>query len=293
MALKWSRIAISFIISTTGVSALADPPILQTVEAIQRTNVTKADVIIIGDTNHELSTIRDAVAQSLPAFKQSNPSIDCLFIEADARMQPAFDEYARSKRPDYKGTIMQASEDQLSPLERSGAVKTNAATAFTESLLKAARSSSIRVIAGDIDFSSDLGDRIQAVSMVMSLGVSDEKTQKTAAQLIIDDRSQLFAQKITESKKSGLCHASIVLIGIGHMIKTFGDVPVVKIQDRVKASGLTISTLAAISGSCKTDKNPDKQKKLICSELASGKSFSALIVDRSADDDPLFAIIGK
>lgn len=289
---KLPRIAIAIIISTVCLSVLADPPILTTASAIQKTDASRADVIIIGDTNHELSTIRDAVAQSLPIFKESNPSLDCLFLEVDSRMQPAFDKYERAQHPDYKGTILQANDDERSPLERSGVIKTNAATAFTESLLQAAKNEQIHVFAADIDFSTDLGNKIQSASLMASLGASDIKTQEVIGKLMIDERSRLFSQKIIDSKSRGICHTSMAVMGIGHMTKTSGAVPVVTLQERIKSSGLSIKTLAVISGSCKTDKNPDEQKKLICSDLAGGKSYSALIVDGTSGEDPLFAIIG-
>ena len=95
MTLRMPQIVILCITSTVGLSALADPPILLTAAAIQKTNAANSDVIIVGDTNHELSTIRDAIAQSLLIFKAAQPSLDCLFLEADLRMQPALEKYAQ------------------------------------------------------------------------------------------------------------------------------------------------------------------------------------------------------
>lgn len=293
MQTRWSQLALSIITSTFCLAALADPPILLTKVAIQKTNVTKSDVIIIGDTNHTLPSLRNAVTQSLSDFKQASPSLDCLFLEADARMQPALDAYAKSAHPDYEGTIVTAHVETLSPLEKSGVVKTNSGTPFTKTMLNVAKKDGIRVIAADIDYSSSLGDKIQSASMMISLGVTDQKILENAAKIIADKRSEIFAEKILKAKKAGLCHQSLVVIGIAHMTKTFGNIPVITIQDRLKIGGLTTSNLAVISGGCDTDPHPDQQKKSICSGLKQGRSYSAMILERSSEDDPFFAILAR
>ena len=287
---KCPAIIVTLSLFSTLASA-ADPPLVPTYEALQRTDVKGAQVILIADFDHSKASIRDAIAVSLKDFKKSDIAFNCLFLEVDRRVQPALDEFATSKTHNFDRFVRRQRE--LTRTTTQGELtKSNQDSVLTEALLNHSLKNEFRIFAADINFSSDLGSKVQGASLLASFLPEEKNTIERVAKYVVDERSKSFAETIASQFTQGVCKRAIAIMGAGHFSTTSFGVPVTSLQTYVVNFQIRPLVAAAFSGNCDDMANSDAQKKETCRRVSNGESISALLEGGNINN-PAFALVAK
>lgn len=200
-----------------------------------------SEVLVLGDTDHNDSSIARAAGLSLKDIRSVDSGFNCLVTEIDQRLQPFLEEYTASKDVGLATMIVKKApnfgHDQL--LEHQ-------LMSLQVSLYESAKNAGMKILAGDVDFS--LRDQeLPRISYAWRANPQDIKVIQSYAEKLVNGRSLLFAQKIARQlrRNGGPCSKVVLFVGKGHLLPSFQGVKVTPVQDHLKRMNI-LSTISLV-----------------------------------------------
>lgn len=184
------------------------------------------NVFLIGDTDHTDRAIPDAITKKMPAFKAVNPDVNCLFLEIDQKKQKVLDDFQRSVSPNLEGLFPEKSQSSLGWTPE-----------VVRTLLLTAMQLKIRVLTWDIDFFSDLGQRILTQSKNLLRSPNDQENIQSFVRDAGEARSRYAANRLDYIYSLGICNQSILVIGSAHLDNQIMGVNTKPVQSYLSLKG--------------------------------------------------------
>ena len=234
-----------------------------------------ARVLLIGDTNHKLESIRQAAAFGLKEIKAADPSFDCLFVEYDERLQPALDLYSKTPNANFKQVLTEyinKFQPSMAALEYPSLPN--------EDIFREAKIQSIKVFAADMDFSGAAGDAAIEATKAYANDPKNPVTISNYALKTLQERNLILAKNVARRFQDKSCHRSIVFFGNRHMVNfEFLGVPTIPTRDYLMTMGLKSIVSRVVRLDC--EKVPTANRKS-CEKVKSNLNTSPIFVPSEA-----------